>query len=150
LNPDYYRGFYKLGTIDVDDRKKIETAINEHYKNISQFYYHEYKYDDMVIGSISLFFLNNILVEIYIENPSLHFNLPKSFIEKYDDGIGRKKMDVYSTWNDKCKCYDIHSLFTEEKSDSIRRRGASQSKKRKSEFTNLKILNQLIECENVC
>ena len=115
LNPDYSLGFYKLETTDVDDRKKIETAINERYKNVSQFYYHEYKYDDVIINSISLFFLDNILVGIYIENPGLRFNLPKYFIEKYDDGVGSKKSDTYWNWDNKCKCYDIFSQFNEEK-----------------------------------
>ena len=112
--PDYHWGYYNLDIINDSDRKIIEKAINENHKNVSQFYYNKYEYDEMVVENVSLFFFDSILVGIYIKYPGFGFNLPEYFIEKYGDGVGSKKIETYSKWNDFKKCHETTSSFDEE------------------------------------
>lgn len=118
LEPDYHIGFYKTGLTNSDDRKMIETAIKNNHTMLSQYYYSDYTYNGMKIGRVSMFFLDDILVGIHIGstwNIGNYFNLLTSFIEKYGDGIGSEKSDIYRTWDSENNCYTVRDLFSEEK-----------------------------------
>jgi hypothetical protein len=78
-------------------------------------------YENLVLESVSLFFLDDILVGIHIKYPERlgisgdKFNLLKFFKEKYGDGVGNEESSSYWTWDNEKKRYDIRDLSSKEK-----------------------------------
>lgn len=64
-------------------------------KRVNQIYFHKYKIDDIIIENISLLFLDNRLIGIYIDRPVEP--ILKSFRLKYGLGVGYYKNNSKSS-----------------------------------------------------
>lgn len=108
LKPDYSIGVYRLEISDIMDKMHVEENLAKNQR-VKQYYFNDYKYNELSVSGISLFFLDNILVGIHVEYPgqSHGFYLIGDFIKKYGDGIGKESWSRTEKWNPKWQSVEM-------------------------------------------
>ncbi|KAA6324923.1 hypothetical protein EZS27_025804 [termite gut metagenome] len=120
LEENYSGGYYDIEqqvprSVGYDKQfeleKELEKRVRRRDKRAKQYYFSKCKNEYIEANSVSLWFLDDILVGIHVHHPTYSSSnleeLLPNFMEKYGKGIGYKETKTVERWNKDRKMYEF-------------------------------------------